>query len=508
MPLLESLWPFFIFVVAFTVHVYRRRGRLPGPRPHPLIGHLLQIPRQKTWRYYETLSKQYGPIVGLSLGFKEVVVLNDARDAEELLGRRSANYSSRPPLIYAGKYQSNNKRLLLMGNDDNLRKQRNAFLQMLQPRVLGGYEPIQENESLILLYNFLADPNTPALHSQRFSSSIVFSLTYGDRIGDGDTKAIMSVLFNFIRNALPGAHLVDIFPILDKLPDFLSPWRKQALENAREEVKLFGRLVSGVKKKMENQHIDIECFAARLWDQQAKLELDFEDVARIAGTSFGAGTDTTDATVEWFLIAMILYPHTLIAAQEEIDAALGGDEESIPSFSMIGQLPYCAALVKEVFRWAPAAPACFPHYSEADDEYKEFEYKIKARTTVIPCIWSMHRNEVEFPTPEKFIPERFSRDDWIPTFESLTEGHYTFGFGRRKCPAYNLASKSVWIALVRLIWAFDIIPQLDSSGAPIYPDTNDCTSGMSSRPASLPVQLKPRSIKRARLIKRSRDDLV
>lgn len=67
---------------------------------------------------------------------------------------------------------------------------------------------------------------------------------------------------------------------------------------------------------------------------------------------------------------MVLYPHTMRAAQAELDRVLGGDDENIPSFSMFKHLPYCAALVKEVFRWAPPAPACFPHYSDADDEYK------------------------------------------------------------------------------------------------------------------------------------------
>ncbi|KAG6844116.1 hypothetical protein H0H93_016647, partial [Arthromyces matolae] len=190
------------------------------------------------------------------------------------------------------------------------------------------------------------------------------------RITEKDINAIMEILFNFIRNALPGAHLVDTFPLLDQLPDFLSPWRNQARKNAQNEVKVFGRLVSDVKEKMDNLKIDIECFAARLWEKKEQLSLDFEDVARIAGTSFGAGTDTTDATIEWFFIAMVLYPQTMAIAQKEIDSVLGGDDETMPSFSIFRRLPYCAVLVKEVFRWAPPAPACFPHYSDADDEYK------------------------------------------------------------------------------------------------------------------------------------------
>ncbi len=48
------------------------------------------------------------------------------------LNRRSNNYSSRKPLVYAGRYRSKDKRLVLMRYGDEMRKQRAAFHTIMQ----------------------------------------------------------------------------------------------------------------------------------------------------------------------------------------------------------------------------------------------------------------------------------------------------------------------------------------------------------------------------------------
>ncbi|KAJ7250754.1 cytochrome P450 [Mycena rebaudengoi] len=464
----------------------------PGPPSHPFFGHTFQVPTIKTWKYFEKLFHQYGPIVKLSLAGDDIVVLSHSSDAEELLGRRSHNYSSRKPLIYAGKYQSNNQRLVLLPYGDTLKKQRAAFHQMLQPRVIGAYEEMQERESLRLLVDFVARPMDWTRHCQRFSASLVFTLSYGQRLSDDgeDLTAVQLILDNFVRDTYPGAHLVDTFPILDRLPGFLSPWRAEAQRKHDQEVKLYTRLSLEVKTRME-EDLSTECFAARLWDQQAKMNLTTEELSYIAGTAFEAGTDTTTGTIMWFLMAMLLYPSTAIKAQAEIDTVFNSD--TIPVFSRMDDLPYCFALVKEVFRWAPAAPGGFPHYTDMDDEYKG--YTIRKGTMVIPCIWNMHHNEAEFPNSYTFDPERFmhrkaSSGDGA---ESLTEGHYGFGFGRRKCPGQYLGAKSIWIAIVRLLWAFKFERRNDISGNPTHVDPENCTSGMTSKPLEFPLSIVPRT---------------
>lgn len=52
--------------------------------------------------------------------------------------------------------------------------------------------------------------------------------------------------------------------------------------------------------------------------------------------------------------------------------------------------------------------------------------------------------------------------------------------GRRTCPGQHLASKSVFIAVVRLLWAFDISPPVDAAGNAILPDPNACRNGLTA----------------------------
>ncbi|KAF8468544.1 cytochrome P450 [Gautieria morchelliformis] len=480
-----TFWP----AVAITMLVYivvmtlSKKGPYPpGPKGLPFIGHILQVPTENTWKYFEKLFHEYGPITHLSLAGDHVVVLSDPVDAEELLGRRSQNYSSRKPLIYAGKYQSNNKRFVMLPYGPALKKHRAVFTQMLQPRSVGAYEATQTLESMRFLHDMLLRPGEWARNCKRFSASLVFQLSYGRRLGDDDAdlNGVISILENVLKETYPGAHLVDIFPILDKLPDFLSPWRARARQNHALEMKLYSRLVLEVKKRMDDGDANLECLAARLWDKQKDTDLDLEELSYIAGMAFEAGTDTTSATIQWFFAAMLLYPNCLKKAQAEVDAVVGTDGRTIPGFEHIDSLPYCAALMKEVFRWAPCG------------------FKIQANTMVIPCIWTMHHNEKAFPDSYTFNPERFISQD-VPL--NLAEGHYSFGFGRRKCPGQYLAAKSVWIAVTRLIWGFDISPEHDLGGKPIPVDPARCTSGVTSSPLDFPFRMTPRSASLADIIK-------
>ncbi|KAG6911402.1 hypothetical protein DXG01_016499 [Tephrocybe rancida] len=449
----------------------KRRSFAPGPKGLPLVGNTFQISSGKTWRYFEELGSKYGPLVRLSLAGDEILVLNDPSDAEELvshpmfdphnsfligielkLGRRARNYSSRKPLIYAGKYQSHNKRLVLLPYGPDLKKQRAAFYQMLQPRgqgffrspiniclilriVLNSYERVQELESTKLLFDMLNHPDEAHMNAKRYAASLVFTLSYGKRLNDDDNdlRAVLQILENFVNDCYPGAHLVDTFPILDRiLPNFLAPWRASAAKKHEDEMRVYTRLALEVKEKMEKGEMNLECFAARLWDQQAKLDFDLTTLSYVAGSAFEAGTGNVAGSFLWFLMAMILFPETMDKAQAEIDHVLGTDGHTLPTFNDLEKLPYCVALTKEVFRWMPAAPGGFPHYSDEEDTYKGYTVAIQANTMVIPCIWSMQHNEKLFPSPLTFNPDRFLDSKVTSPSETFIEGHFGFGFGRRQ----------------------------------------------------------------------------
>ncbi|KAG6843761.1 hypothetical protein H0H93_000227, partial [Arthromyces matolae] len=69
------------------------------------------------------------------------------------------------------------------------------------------------------------------------------------------------------------------------------------------------------------------------------------------------------------------------------------------------------------------------------------------------------------------------------------------------CPGRYLGSRSVWIGIARLLWAFNIGPGLDDAGNPIPVDPYDCTSGITSEPYPFPVSITARSEAHAKTIR-------
>lgn len=91
---------------------------------------------------------------------------------------------------------------------------------------MGGYEALQLSTSLQLLMNLIKTPERFYEHFPRFPASLVFTLSFDKPLPeDGkDLDEVQRVLADFVQDMNPGAHLVDTFPVLDLLPDFLSPY--------------------------------------------------------------------------------------------------------------------------------------------------------------------------------------------------------------------------------------------------------------------------------------------
>lgn len=126
-----------------------------------------------------------------------------------------------------------------------------------------------------------------------------------------------------------------------------------------------------------------------------------------------------------------------------------------------------------------------PHATTEDDEFEG--YHIPAGTVVTYNNWGIANDPAEYDQPERFWPERFLDED----LDKFLKGHLGFGAGelhpltlsdfllrhacasgsdkhlcqgRRACVAYNVAAKSLLIAVSRLVYCFDCL-QID--GEPI-----------------------------------------
>ena len=95
----------------------------------------------------------------------------------------------------------------------------------------------------------------------------------------------------------------------------------------------------------------------------------------------------TLSTVQWFFVAMILFPEVQKRAQEELMAVVG--PHRLPDFEDEESLPYIRALTKECLRWRSASPLGVPHRVLEDDEYRG--YRIPKGSMVIYNVWQVHQ---------------------------------------------------------------------------------------------------------------------
>ena len=81
------------------------------------------------------------------------------------------------------------------------------------------------------------------------------------------------------------------------------------------------------------------CFGKYLLERQRELDLSDGETAYLAGSMFGAGSDTTASAISVSVMAAACYPEAQRRVQEELDQVIGRDRGQLyfgwPSFSCV-----------------------------------------------------------------------------------------------------------------------------------------------------------------------------
>jgi cytochrome P450 len=161
---------------------------------------------------------------------------------------------------------------------------------------------------------------------------------------------------------------------------------------------------------------------------------------------------------------MIAYPDTQARAQAELDVVVGRNR--LPTFADYPQLPYIRAMVKETLRWRTISPMAVPHRCIEDDWYEGMF--IPKGTICIPNVWHMnHDPDIYGEDAAHFNPARYLdvNGDVAPgPSDTKEEGHFTFGFGRRRCVGLHVANNSLFIDIAIVLWSSKIEGKKDASG--------------------------------------------
>ncbi|KAJ7065512.1 cytochrome P450 [Mycena amicta] len=496
----------FLVVCAILRGLSKRRSALPlppGPKKLPIVGNLFDMPAERQWEAYHQWSQEYNSdIIHLDVAGTSIVVLESVEAIRELFERRSSIYSDRARFPMLVELMGWHWSIGFMKYGDHWRAHRKVMHDSFNVGAVNEYRPRETAAAHALLRNLVRDPDDVMAPFRHMAGSLIMDTIYGIKIrdeGDPYVLKIEEAMHGLSVASMPGAFLVDTFPVLKYVPSWFpgagfkrraARWRKvtqEVLELPFEETRKNMMLGTAVHSFASSHLQKLGTFSG-----EEASEEEASIIRNAAGNIYGAGVDTTISALGWFVFAMLAYPEVQKKAQAELDAVLG--HGNLPTFE--DELPYVTALVKEVLRWRSVAPIAIPHYIAVEDEYRG--YRIPAGSIVIGNAWALLHDKDVYPDPYSFNPDRFLIDGKLNP-DVRDPSMAAFGFGRRICPGRHMATETLFISVASILATLNIDKCVDENGNTIEP-TYDYFPGIISSPLPFKCSITPRSSQAAEAI--------
>ncbi|CAG7825768.1 unnamed protein product [Allacma fusca] len=242
---------------------------------------------------------------------------------------------------------------------------------------------------------------------------------------------------------------------------------------------------SGQLKQEDDAELDSAETNARLKEDgsnKSKVMLTDDVIIAQCLLFFLAGSDTTESTVTFALYELAINPDIQEKLYQEVKEAVENNNGEF-SYDVINKLEYLDCVIQESLRKYPPV--------DRTDRKCSRPYKLPDSDVVLPVgslvtlpIYAVHHDPKYWPNPEKFDPERFTKENSISRHSCAFT---PFGHGPRNCIGNRFALTEGKAAIAHIILKFELepcdktmIPIVFAFQAPLKP--KDGT----------PLRLKPR----------------
>ncbi|RAL07157.1 cytochrome P450 [Aspergillus homomorphus CBS 101889] len=450
-----ALWLLYKFLLPGTLLwklVGTGRKLPPGPPGLPVFGNMFQFTKARDaglWAPFLASLRKYGAMTTLRMGSQTWVVLNEPQVVTDLINKHGKITNERPEMPIASDLVSHGLRTVLRPTA-SWTEGRRVMHHLLSGSVLRIYGNWQEIESLQMLSAYVREPTRWYAHHYRYSIAVLYRLVMGENLDKTQSELddYQQVTMEFTLSLL--CSFVDYFPILSRLvPTPLQWWRHFWVKMGDFHHRVFKAWWDPIRTAVQEGTAKPGFVRDTLLHPEMRYKGTEEEAMYLANSVIAAGSDNTRMTLNTFIMAMISHPETMARARKEMDAICVGENGALrlPGMADFDQLPYLAAIVKEVLRWRPTTPVTPQHQLTEDLAYEGYRFP-KGTCFVINEIALSQQCE----EPDCFDPSR-----WLDGNErNITHGLWAFGGGRRICVGYRVAQQALYIAMARIIYCFDL----------------------------------------------------
>lgn len=299
---------FVVLITATALFLRKDKGlnKIGGPKGNAFVGNGLSLPPYATKKLREW-AQEYGEVYKIRIGWYHWVVLNSPEAIKEILDRQVSGYrpgstslrtdnfvlqsvscSSKMPAPM-GELVVGGMRMLTMPYGPKWRAYRTLVHGLLTPQMVQTFVPVQALEIKQLMYDLANNNFGDAAfygHLRRALFSIMMTAVYGRRINRIDHEEIKlseqsGKLLGNLGKA--GTFIEDEVPPLARLPTWMQPSRKKALEHSKWVLWVKMRMWNALQEQLDSGTAP-PCYGTEIMrSDYASQGLVKEDCAWIAG---------------------------------------------------------------------------------------------------------------------------------------------------------------------------------------------------------------------------------
>ncbi|ODM90420.1 Methyl farnesoate epoxidase [Orchesella cincta] len=436
----------------------------PGPYRYPLVGNLVQLAMinlKEPYRAFTILSKKYGDIMSIQIGTTYAVVLNTPAIMEEYLSKpefldrycneyiQERTLNKRLGIIFA-KYPdpwTTLRRFTLRGLKQFGFGKRNAMISTIQNELPDVVEELKRS---------IKEGNGIHDFDGYFALSflnVLWTMLAGRRYKHSDPKlkGLIKSMRIMMATANASSNILMAYP---QMKDWFRDWTGLTMQQkGSDEMIAFAKEFIDDRKKLglykTNPENMVDEFLREIDAHKGDEDNVYteEELVILIVDFFLAGSDTTNNTLSYCVLLLMLNPWAQKRLQAEIDLIVPNG--SFPTAEHESELHYVRATIAETHRISCVFPVMVPRATVTDTQCGK--YFIPKGTFIMANIHGIHFNKSHWKDPDSFRPERFLDDDG--KFKS-DDWLRPFGFGKRNCPGQALASMSLFHYLIVLMQNF------------------------------------------------------
>ncbi|XP_075384705.1 cytochrome P450 3A4-like [Tenrec ecaudatus] len=438
-------------------HGVLKKLGIPGPKPLPFFGTVLGY-RMGIWDFDLKYSKKFGKLWGFYDGQQPVIVITDPVMIKAIMVKECysvfTNRRSFGPMGFM-------KSAISLAEDDQWKRLRTLLSPTFTSGKLKEMFPIisQYGDLLVKHLREEAEKGKPVTLKSilgAYSMDVITSTSFGvniDSLNNPEDPFVQNIkrLMKFpafdpmILSILIFPFLTPIYEALNiyMFPKDVTNFFKKSVQKMKES-----RLKDNRKHRVDFLQLMIDSQNSK-GDSAHKALTDLELVAQSIIFIF-AGYEATSTALSFVMYLLATNPDCQQKLQKEIDEAL--PRKAPPTYDTVHQMEYLDMVVNETLRLYPIAGR-IERICKKDVEVCGL--MIPKGTVVTVPAFALQRDPEYWPEPEKFLPERFSKENKDNVDPYL---YLPFGAGPRNCIGMRFALMNMKLAVIRILQEFSVRP--------------------------------------------------